>query len=79
MCNYLKVKPGNKQSVKLSSLQREEEGGKVAGNNPKERGHAAWRGPPEPFLWLFLQSPCQIHKQVLFWAVSTCHNDLGFS
>jgi len=37
MCNHLKVKLGDKQSVKLSSLQREEEeGGKIAGNNPKE-------------------------------------------
>ena len=35
MYNYSKVKPGDKQLVKLSSLQREE-GGKIARNNPKK-------------------------------------------
>lgn len=35
MYNYLKVKPWDKQSMKLSSLQREE-GGKIARNSPKD-------------------------------------------
>lgn len=51
MCNYLKVKPGNKKSVKLSSLQRRRRG-QDSWKQP-QRGHTEWRGPPNPFYGFF--------------------------